>query len=145
MNKAGTKEETKEAEFDLMISIGAGLPQNKSFMYQAVLELQREGILTREEARLFLKQMISFPIIDPLNPVGQFVGRNLSPEMAAMANGMPQPGMEGMDPSMMAQGGMENNYGNMPVQQPQMGFSPDMIPPEFMKALTQRMGGGNVA
>lgn len=121
--------ETKSAEFDIVVSIGAGLPHNKAFLYQAVVELQREGLITREEGRLFLKQMMSFPIIDPLNPIGQFVGRNMSPEAMAMANG----------------GGMGNNYGNIPVEEPQMEPMPEDIPPEVMNSLVQRMGGGNIA
>lgn len=127
----GSDVEKKVAEFDIMVSIGAGLPQNKAFLYQAVVELQREGLITREEGRLFLKKMMSFPIIDPLNPIGQFAGRNMSPDMMAMANG-------GMGMGM-------NNYGNMPVEESQMGPMPEDIPPEVMNALVQRMGGGNVA
>jgi hypothetical protein len=128
VSKSG-EPETKSAEFDIVVSIGAGLPHNKAFLYQAVVELQREGLITREEGRLFLKQMMSFPIIDPLNPIGQFVGRNMSPEAMAMANG----------------GGMGNNYGNIPVEEPQMEPMPEDIPPEVMNSLVQRMGGGNIA
>lgn len=123
--------ETKSAEFDIRVSVGAGLPHNKAFMYQAVVELQREGLITTEEGRLFLKQIMSFPIIDPLNPIGTFAGRNMSPEVMAQAN--------------MGMGGMGNNYGNMPVEPSQMQPQPEDIPPELMGQLTQLMGGGNVA
>lgn len=70
--------ETKEAEFDFYFSIGAGLPNNKAFLYQASLDLFREGVITREESRKFLKDYISLPFIDPLNPFGDtFNGMNV--------------------------------------------------------------------
>ena len=124
----GMDVERKVAEFDIMVSIGAGLPQNKAFMYQAVVELVREGLLTREEGRLFLKNIMSFPIIDPLVPIGQFAGRNLSPEMQAMANGMGNP--------------MGNNYGNMPVEDMPL---PEQMDWEVMQQIVGMLGGGNVA
>lgn len=127
MDEGGQNPATKEAEFDLMASIGAGLPQNKSFIYQSVVELHREGLITQQEARMFLKEIMSFPIIDPLNPKGQFTGRNMSPEMMQMANGMPMDGM-----------GMDTPEG-------MMGPQPEDIPPEFLNDLVQRMGGGNLA
>ncbi|MCU7521936.1 MAG: hypothetical protein HF312_17105 [Ignavibacteria bacterium] len=82
---------TKEAEFDIEISLGAGMPNNKSFLYQAVIELNREGLITREEGRATLKKVLNWPIIDPFNPQGQFVSRNMSDEQLAMANGTPFP------------------------------------------------------
>lgn len=131
MGQDGITPETKEAEFDLRLTIGAGLPQNKAFIYQAVLELAREGIVTVEEARLLLKDMMSFPVIDPFNPLGVFAGRNMSPEMMQTAN--------------QGQGQGFNNYGGMPVEDAKMEPSPEDIPPEVMSQLTQMMGGGNIA
>jgi hypothetical protein len=126
-NEEGTEIETKVAEFDLFVSIGAGLPHNKSFLYQAVVELQREGLITTEEGRMFLKQMLSFPIIDPLNPIGTFAGRNMPPHM-----------MQAMNQGF-------NNYGNIPVNDSQMSTQPEDIPPEFLQTLTERLGGGSIA
>jgi hypothetical protein len=103
---------TKDADFDLKITIGAGMPHNKSFMYQATLELFREGLITQEEGREILKRVMSFPVIDPYNPQGQFTGRNLSPELANMMNGQaPEAAQGGNMPDlnqllMMLQGGM---------------------------------------
>lgn len=85
---------TKDAEFDIEVSLGAGMPNNKSFLYQATIELMRENIITQEEARACLKQLLNWPIIDPFNPVGKFSGRNSSDEQLDIANGM-TPGMVG--------------------------------------------------
>jgi hypothetical protein len=69
---------TKEAEFDFYFSIGAGLPSNKAFLYQAAIDTYREGLSTREEGRKFLKDYIGFPYIDPINPLGNtFMGNNV--------------------------------------------------------------------
>lgn len=118
----------KEAFFDLKIKIGSGMPHNKSFMYQAVLELFREGIITQEEARFVLKEIISWPMIDPFNPVGTFGGRNLSPDLANMLNG--QNGEQGSPtgiPSIdqLLQTAMQ---GQMTPQQPQF---PGQLPPDL--------------
>ena len=63
---------TKEAEFDIRISIGAGLPSNRAFLYQTILELVQYNIFTVEEARTFIKEFLGWPVIDPLEPVGNF-------------------------------------------------------------------------
>lgn len=97
---------TKEAEFDIEFTIGAGMPNNKSFLYQAVVELNREGLITREEGRTTLKKILNWPIIDPLNPVGEFTGRNMSPEQLAAANGQPV-NPEQVPPEQQTQEGSE--------------------------------------
>lgn len=119
----------KEAEFDIEVIVGTGLPNNKAFIYQATIELHREGILTNEEARLCLKELINWPIIDPHNPIGEFDGRNLSPEQMAMQNGMPQEGQM-PDPNMMNEPMM-----NDPMQQEQN------LPPDVINAIASMMGG----
>lgn len=114
---------TKEAEFDLDISIGAGMPTNKSFIYQAVVELHREGLITTEEARVFLKEMMSWPVIDPLNPVGVFAGRNLSPETMAMVNN---------------RAGQVQQDATQPYTDAAQSLNP-----AFMGQMAQMMGGGS--
>ena len=124
MDDLGQKQITKDADFDLEFSIGAGLPTSVSFLYQATNELHQNGIVTTEEARLFLKNQMNWPIIDPLNPQGTFAGRNVPPEVTAQMNGQIPPGMEGQ---AFPQDG-----------QPQGGD----IPPEILQALMGAMGGG---
>lgn len=116
----------KEAEFDIEVIVGTGLPNNKAFVYQATVELHREGILTNEEARLCLKELINWPVIDPMNPVGEYAGRNLSPEQMAMLN---QGGGGGM---------MEEPMMDDPMIQEQN------LPPEIMNQVASIMGGPGI-
>lgn len=78
---------TKDAEFDIEIHIGAGMPNNKSFVYESAVELHRENIVTTEECRQVLKQIMNYPVIDPYKPSGVFAGRNSSAEQLEVANG----------------------------------------------------------
>jgi len=115
----------KEAMFDIKVSIGAGLPNNMAFLYQSVTELHQMGLITTEEARMFLKERLNFPVIDPLNPVGTFAGRNVPPDVTAMMNqqqGIPMPS------------------GGQPFGNTEQG-----IPPEILNNLITAMGGGQVA
>lgn len=94
--------ETKEAEFDFSVSIGAGLPKNKAFLYQAAIELHREQVLTTEETRHFLKEMIDWPLMDPYEIQGVFSHMRKPPEPNQPTP--PQPGTpNGMDANMMNQ------------------------------------------
>jgi hypothetical protein len=105
----------KEAEFDLEVVVGTGIPNNKAFIYQAAVELHREGILTLEESRLALKELISWPLIDPHNPQGQFTGRNLPPEQQGMGGNLQDPmqQQQNLPPEVMQQLG--NMLGGQPV------------------------------
>jgi len=108
---------TKEAAFDIEVHIGAGLPTNKSFLYQATTELHANGLVTTEEARMFLKEQLNWPVIDPLNPVGNFAGRNVPPEVTEQMN--------------LEHGG--NEYGNF-------GNLEGGLPPEITQELINRLG-----
>ncbi len=133
----------KEAEFDIEVIVGAGIPNNKAFVYQAVVELHREGIVTNTEARLVLKEFINWPVIDPHNPVGEFQGRNMNPEQLAMMN-MNQGGqmtpemMQNLPPEVMAQMGMspEALGGQDPAAAAQQG-----MPPDIMAQVANMLGG----
>lgn len=114
---------TKEAEFDIEVIVGTGIPNNKAFIYQAAVELHREGLLTLEETRMALKELINWPLIDPQNPVGQFTGRDLSPEQMAIANGQ------------MPADVMSNNPTNDLMQQAQN------TPPDIINQIATMMGG----
>ena len=116
----------KEAEFDIEVIVGTGLPNNKAFVYQATVELHREGILTNEEARLCLKELINWPVIDPMNPVGEYAGRNLSPEQMAMLN----------------QGGGGGMMGEPMIDDPMI--QEQNLPPEIMNQVASIMGGPGI-
>lgn len=111
----------KSAEMDINVNIGAGLPNNKAYIYQAVLELVQYGIVTREEGRAVLKQIMSFPIIDPWMPQGEFAGNmgSNSDNMNTNNGGMTQPSADQvvealssmMTPEMAQQMAMQQQYG----------------------------------
>jgi hypothetical protein len=129
---------TKEAEFDLEFSIGAGMPNNKSFLYQAVVELNREGLITREEGRETLKKVLNWPVIDPFNPQGTFTSRNMSPEQLAAANGQPVPGEQPM-PEQVPEGQDMGDDRTMVMQQAMALLQG--LDPEALQELLYRLGG----
>lgn len=58
---------TKEVELDIDITIGAGLPKNKSFLFTlvkelAVLAVGGQPVLSYQEVRTFLKDLIDLPL-----------------------------------------------------------------------------------
>lgn len=65
---------TKRAEFNLSLSMGQGLPNNKAFIYQSLIELKHADLITREEARTILKDTLGYTGFNPLNPIGAFDG-----------------------------------------------------------------------
>ena len=106
--------ETKEAEFDFSVSVGSGLPRNKAFLYQAAIELHRERIMTTEETRMFLKEMIDWPLLSPFQIQGMFsymreaMWKAQQEQMQQqMAQGQPTPPQtgtpNGMDPNLVSQ------------------------------------------
>ena len=83
---------TKSVELDVEISIGAGLPKNKAFLYQmlealATMVVEGKNVVTWEEFRRFVKEYLGIP----LGPNPQTM---LPPEamMGQPQPGMPQPG-----------------------------------------------------
>ena len=78
--------DTKRAEFDITVNVGEGMPQSRAFLYQAVIEGLQFGLVTREEARLVMKDALNFPYIEPFMPTGEFVGGG-----AQMGTSMTQP------------------------------------------------------
>jgi len=130
----------KEVEVDLEITFGAGMPNSKSFLYQAAIELARENLITQEEARATLKQVLNWPIIDPFEPVGTFAGRNSSAEQLAVANGQPMPGTE---PTPETETGGQVPTGPMEPEQAVEMFMQSMqyIPPEILQKLLQQLSG----
>ena len=56
------KGRVKSAQFDIAVTVGAGMPKNKAFIYQLMTELCRGGIITRSEARKYLAEQFGLPI-----------------------------------------------------------------------------------
>lgn len=150
---------TKDAEFDIEIHMGAGMPNNKSFLYEASVELHRENIITTEETRAVLKQTMNWPIIDPYSPSGMFSGRNSSAEQLDIANGqtgnqqqqeVPNmsgdltgqiPGNQSIDPNLLAQLTTLLKSGNVDPQQLYGLIS--QLPENVQVAILQSLQGGN--
>lgn len=58
---------TRKAIFDIQITIGAGMPQSKPFIYKAVSEMFATGLLTKPESRKLVVDFLNIPI-DPESP-----------------------------------------------------------------------------
>lgn len=91
---------TKDAQFDVRVSMGAGLPSNKSFLLQALMDLQGRNIVTAEEVRYALSRFINFPI-DPMTLMGNNFGGMMAPPPGG---GVPGPGgNEAVPPELLQQ------------------------------------------
>src|SRR5690606_20793052 len=110
---------TRRANFDIKVSVGAGMPTNKAFIYQAVLELVQYGLLTQEEGRAILKQILNFPLINPWQPEGNFIGQ------AGRQQQQQAPSPDQLPAEVQA-----GNMGTPPV------------PPEMMLQVADLLGGG---
>jgi len=158
---------TKDAEFDIELHLGAGMPNNKSFIYEAAVELHRENIATTEETRATLKQMLNWPILDPYKPEGIFAGRNSSADQLGIANSItggdtqitppevppqaqapqpaaptPQPQGMNVDPAIIQQLQEMASSGN--VDQSQLYALLSGLPPEILNAIMQGLQGGMI-
>lgn len=113
---------TRQAEFDITVNIGGGFINNKAFIYQAIIELTQYGVITPQEARRVLKEILSFPIIEP----DKMEGQPIQPDLGAQA--MPGAGGD-------AAGG--GAVGGMPTGQP----GAESLPPEALAEVIASMGG----
>jgi len=118
---------TKDAMFDIHVSVGSGLPSNKAFLYQSLIELTG-SIITPVEARDILRNHIKWPL--PLKSAEQ-----LQAEMQnAQKPQMPLPPQEQAPQQGMPQG-------------PPQGAAPDYnllfssLGPDFMGKLMAMLGG----
>lgn len=83
--------ETKKAVFDIEVTVGAGLPQNKGFIYNLIKEAYKDGALTLPEYRKLLVEFVGLPV-DETMPVPE-----LPPQMAQAPTGqMPNPTVAGL-------------------------------------------------
>lgn len=106
---------TKRADFDIHVNIGTGIATNKNFIYQATTELAMSGLISREEGRAVLKQVLGWPLIDPYNPQGEFIT-----------------GQQGQQSQSAGPAGMLQNPIDVASE----------IPPDLLMELVQRLGGG---
>ncbi len=67
--------ETKHAEFDIHVTVGAGMPQNKAYVYSLLSELTKSGIMSVFEMRNWLRENMGLPLEDNVmhsQPEGDF-------------------------------------------------------------------------
>lgn len=93
---------TREAEFDLSLNIGDGLPNDKTFMYQTMLDLSGkmvEGrpVVSWQELRNFLRDDIGFRLgnddaIPPPPMPGMPPGMPGPPQLQGLPGGVPNAG-----------------------------------------------------
>ena len=122
---ANNEQMTKDAKFDIRLNIGAGLPHNKAFLYNALLDMVKEGIVTREEARIFLKDTLDWPIANVSQPIGNNFGMG-----PVMPGGRPMmPGMSGAVPPPFPPAGMAPGGQMVPSD------DGEGIPPEILNSL----------
>lgn len=116
------KEVTKDAHFDIRVSVGAGLPHNKAFLYQTIIEMVGLQVITREEARIYLKDLLDWPIANPMEPIGN----NFAPPNQAVFGG----------------GGQEYPN-NVPLNAFAGVPNPEEIPPDLLEKLVALLGGSD--
>lgn len=117
---------TREAQFDFRLSMGNGLPSDKAFVYQTLLELANlniEGkpVITWQELRDYLRDQVGLPLESD-----EAIEQQMQEQQ--MGQGMPQ----GMPPSMPMQSQGQPQGQPMP-QQP--------IDPMLVQQLMQALGG----
>ena len=54
--------EEESEGFDIVVTVGAGMPKNKAFVYKLMTELCTGGIISRAEARKYLVQQFGLPL-----------------------------------------------------------------------------------
>lgn len=64
-------EGTKDAEFDINVTVGAGLPTNKAFVYRMMMELTGAGLIQPQETRKWLVENMGLPVSPEVQPVQQ--------------------------------------------------------------------------
>lgn len=86
---------TKEAMFDIEITVGAGLPNNKAFTYQMIKEAYKDGAIDLPTYQKLLREQFGLPIEEQQMPAMPQPGQNnqpinLSPQIEGMnARGNP--------------------------------------------------------
>ena len=103
---------TREVQLDLSLSMGNGLPSDKAFMYQTVVELSKaiidgRSVITWKEFREYLRGEVGLPLDDDANiPQPQLPGMPGQPTMPGQIPGqMPIPNTDNMNGQ---QGQMQN-------------------------------------
>lgn len=98
---------TKNAEFDVTVKVGAGMPTNKNFVYNMMLELYKAQIISPEEVRKWLVESFGLPV----SPVIESANKAVPLDMAALHANQQNVNIEGVT----SKGAAMNPF-NSPVQ-----------------------------
>jgi hypothetical protein len=56
------KDETRKVKYDLKVTVGAGMPNNKAFRYQLMLESKEKQIISKKECRKYLRENLGLNV-----------------------------------------------------------------------------------
>jgi hypothetical protein len=136
---------TRPFKFRVNVNVGSGLPNNKSFIYQATLELFKYGILTLPEARKILKKVLDFPVFDPTNPDGQFAGAGAQATgqglLDELAGKVADAGI--MRGQSQQQADIQSQQAEQDAQNQQLSQLLGMLPPDLQGLINGSRGAGN--
>ncbi|RAV22211.1 hypothetical protein [Paenibacillus contaminans] len=126
----GSEPVTKQAAFDVTVSVGAGLPNNPAFVYNLIKEAHKDQAINQTEYRRMLADYTGLPIESEMQPDMSQIQQMIQ-QMAQQAI---QSAMMGVAPAV----GADIAQNGLPQQNPNvMGMSPGGSP-----ALSVVQGGG---
>lgn len=104
---------TQSAIFDIQITIGAGMPQSKPFIYNAVMDMFKIRLISNPEARKMMIDMLNIPVNeeDPMMEIANIMEKlQENPEMAQQVVAQMQQGQatEGAASATTASGSAQN-------------------------------------
>ncbi|MNH83820.1 hypothetical protein D3C73_362250 [compost metagenome] len=98
VTEEGEKQMTRDAQYDFQLNIGDGLPSDKAFIYQSLLDLLGAHVVTPEEVRDYVRNQLGLPLKDTPNPQEQ-----PQPQMMPEAQQpMPEQPQQQLPPEIMA-------------------------------------------
>lgn len=83
---------TKEAEFDIAVTVGAGMPNNKAFVYSVMSEAFKGQVVSPEEFRKYLQNNLGLPLdenmpMPQVNPGAMQGALPQNPDIMGMTQG----------------------------------------------------------
>lgn len=100
----GRREPIKQKiALNVTVTVGAGMPQNKAFVYSVITEALAAQIIQPQEARRLLREYVGLPVEEepPMDPqqVQQMIQAALQQALGgAQQGGMPNPSIDGLTP-----------------------------------------------
>lgn len=93
---------TKDAKFDIRVTMGTGLMMNSYMAYQTALAMAQSGLITRDEARLIAGKALGWPIMGP--PQGEWAPmKGVTPTAGGVDMTQAGNALQGLPPQIMEQ------------------------------------------